>query len=138
MATLPKAVAKRVDAHEDDEFEALPAGVYVASLLEVDATKEGPKGPYWSWQFKVEDEEYEGRRLFNNTSLSEKADFKMKETFDAFGVPSSTDTDELIGHVVKLAVSQQTIQGGSRDGQLGNQVDKLLKYDSADDGDEDF
>jgi hypothetical protein len=111
-------------------FEPIPEGAYHVRLLEVDASREGPAGPYWSWTFEiVEPGDYVGRRLWNNTSLSPQAAFKMKETFDAFGVPYDTDTDDMCGSVVKAMVSVRTIQAGARKGELSNQIDRLVAAD---------
>lgn len=129
MAKLNEEIAKRVEESEDSGFEPIPDGVYHAKLMDVDTTREGPKGPYWSWEFEIIDEEFKGRKQWNNTSLSPKADFKMKETFAAFGVPVDTDTDDLLGKIVKLVVSQRVIQSGTRQGEVGNQIDRLKPAD---------
>jgi hypothetical protein len=128
MAKLNKQMQKQVDDAKSS-FEPLPDGVYHALLRDVDTTREGPKGPYWSWEFEVIDDEFKGRRLWNNTSLSKEAAFKMNEAFTAFGVTSDTDTDDLIGQVVKLQVSTRTIQEGSRKGEPANQIDRVKPAD---------
>jgi hypothetical protein len=128
MAKLNKQMQKQVDDAKSS-FEPLPDGVYHALLRDVDTTREGPKGPYWSWEFEVIDDEFKGRRLWNNTSLSKEAAFKMNETFTAFGTSADTDTDDLIGQVVKLQVSQRTIQEGTRKGEIANQIDRVKPAD---------
>jgi hypothetical protein len=129
MAKLDKKTQKTVNDAESSGFTPLEPGAYHAKLRDVDTTREGPKGPYWSWEYEVIDEPYVGRRLWNNTSLSEAAAFKMKETFEAFGVDTSTDTDEMIGHVIKLLVSVRTIQSGPREGEESNQIDRIKPAD---------
>jgi hypothetical protein len=128
MAKLNKKTATMVDKAESGSFEPLEAGAYHVRLVDVDADREGPKGPYWSWEFDVVEEGGRGK-LWQNTSLSEAAAFKMKETFDAFGVPADTDTDDLCGKVVKAIVSVRTIQQGARQGELANQIDRLVPAD---------
>lgn len=126
MAKLPETKAKAADASTDGGFDPLPDGAYHVRLREVDSTREGPSGPYWSWEFEVVEEgEFSKRRLWTNTSLSDQALWKLKETFDAFGVPTDTDTDELLGKIVLAVVTQRTIQAGARKGELSNNVDKL-------------
>lgn len=128
MAKLNKKLQDRVDKAETSGFEPVPDGVYYLQLFDVDASREGPKGPYWSWEFNiVESDEYDGRKQWNNTSLSAAADFKMKETYEAFGVPLDTDTDDMLGMVVKGQISQRVIQSGDRMGEMGNQIDRLRK-----------
>lgn len=141
MAKLTPDLQEGVKNAQSSGFDPLPDGAYHLRLRDVDTTKSGEKGPYWSWEFEIIDDfewtpedaktpqNAKGRRLWNNTSLSEKAFFKMKETFDAFGVDVDTDTDELIGKVVKGQVSQRTIQQGARKGELANQIDRLKPAD---------
>lgn len=130
MAKLNDQLQKQAEEAGGGNFDPIPDGVYHVKLRDVDTTKEGPAGPYWSWEFEVVDSVgNDGRRLWNNTSLSEKAAFKMKETFDAFGTTLDTDTDDLIGKVVKAVVSQRTIQSGNRKGEIANQIDRLKLAD---------
>lgn len=140
MAKLNKKLQDQTDKAESSGFAVMPDGALHLKLRDVDTTKEGGKGPYWSWEFEVVDDvkftdeqgkEHStlGRRLWNNTSLSEAAAFKMKETYEAFGVPLDTDTDEMIGMVVKGIISQRTIQSGARKGEIANQIDRLKSPD---------
>lgn len=131
MIKIPKLssdTASKVEEAESLDYEAIPEGVYEAVLDgEVEAA-EGPNGLYWKWTFKITgpDEQYKGRKLFTNTSLSEKAMWKLKEVFSAFGVSADTDTDELIGQPVKLMVTQRVIEKGTRKGEMGNDVRQVL------------
>lgn len=129
MARLNEELQEQTANAESSGFEPLPDGAYHVRLADVDTTREGAKGPYWSWEFDVvePDSEYEGRKLWNNTSLSEKAAFKMKETYEAFDVPLDTDTDDMLGSIVVAVVSQRTIQEGARKGEIANQIDRLRK-----------
>jgi Protein of unknown function (DUF669) len=123
---LTSATAAKVEEAESADFEALPEGMYNAVLEgEVEAA-EGPKGPYWKWTFKLTDDGYVGRKLFHRTSLNESAMWKLKETFEAFGVSADTDTDDLIGQPVKLMVVQEVIGSGSRKGDMGNTISRVL------------
>ena len=128
MPKLSKAVAKKVADTEGGSFEPLEPGVYHVRLVNVDGSREGPAGPYWSWEFDVVEPGSSGK-LWNNTSLSEKAYFKLKETFEAFGEDTDTDTDDLIGEIVKAVVSTRVIQQGDKKGQVTNQIDKLVPAD---------
>jgi hypothetical protein len=139
MPKLSAKAAKRVDQAEVSDFSAIPAGTYIGSLVDVDGSREGSKGPYWSWEFDVVgdtdgDDTYAGRKLWVNTSLSEKADFKMKEVFQAFGYTVDSDTDEIVGERCKLVVSQRVIETGLRKGQMGNNVDQCLPLGASEGG----
>lgn len=131
MAKLDKKTAKKVDEQESSSFDALPAGPYVCKLANVKVSPEpGPSGAhYWTWEFTVAVGDFKNRKLWVNTSLSEKALFKMKEVFDAFGYTTDSDTDEMVGEVVKLIVSQRIQEKGSRKGELTNDVERVLAYD---------
>jgi hypothetical protein len=130
MPKLDSSTAGEVNETSASSFEPLEAGVYYLRLRDVDGSREGPSGPYWSWEFDVVQSTTDSApsgRLWNNTSLSEAARFKLKETFDAFGVPADTDTDDLVGQCVKAVVSIRTIQSGARKGEPANQIDRLVK-----------
>lgn len=129
MPQLAKDKAEAVNENEGSSFEAYPEGIYQATLTDVES-KEGPAGEYWSWKFSecvsVEDDQKFPGSLWVNTSLSDAAEWKMKEVFDAFGVPANTNTDELLTKPVWLAVSQRTIEKGSRMGEIGNNVERVM------------
>lgn len=129
MAKLNKETQKQVDEADGGSYEPIPPGAYHVKLVDVDSTREGPKGPYWSWEFDVAEGDHKGRKLWNNTSLSAAAAFSLKGTFEAFGVGSDTDTDDLIGQHCKAIVSTRTIQAGDRKGELTNQIDRLAPAD---------
>lgn len=136
MPQLSKSTSEKVTS-SGGTFDPLPVGPYVSRLVAVEV-REGAKAPYWSWEYEVVDPpEYAKRRLWNNTSLSERALWKMQETFKAFGVAPDCDTDELVGRLVVLAVTQQIINGGNREGEMGNQVAKVMPYEGAVDDFED-
>lgn len=134
MPKLNQDVAQKVNDAEDG-FKPVPENVYIVQLKEDVDVKEGAKGPYWRWTFEIpethegEELQYAGRRFWTNTSLSDAAYFKLKETFAAFGVPTDTDTEDLVGQKVKAVVIQRVIQGGQRAGEIGNEIDKLLPLD---------
>lgn len=132
MVKIPKLssnTAAKVEEAEGGNFEAIPEGIYALVLEDVEV-KEGPKGQYWSWTFKVaEGEEYAGRKFWNNTSLSDDAFWKLKETFEAFGVSPDTDTDTLIGDRVRAMIVQKIAEKGKRAGELQNEIKTLLPLD---------
>jgi hypothetical protein len=132
MPKLSSEAAKKVDEAEDS-FEALPENVYEAVLTEVEA-KDGKNGRYWKWSFKITTPEYEGRQQWTNTSLSEKAHWKLKEVFQAFNASTDTDTDTLIGQKVQLMVVQKIINDGPRMGQTGNDIRQVLALQPAEGG----
>lgn len=126
MPKLPKATADAV-GNATSNRDPLPDGTYTVRLREVSAnTSRNSGNPYWSWEYEVVDGPHKGRRLWDNTSLSEKALWRVNQVFQAFGVGPDTDTDELLGSQVRAVVSQREIEGGSRAGEIGNQIERLL------------
>lgn len=125
MPKLPKARAEAVSNSESSSFEPLPESIYTVKLNNV-TVKEGDKGPYWSWELEVVEGEFKTRRQWVNTSLSEAADWKLKEVFDAFGYTADSDTDEMVGERCKIAVTQRVIEKGARAGETGNNVDRCI------------
>lgn len=131
MAKMDKKHQEQTKEAESGQFDPVPEGTYHVRLHQVITEgREGPSGPYWTWEFDiVEPGDNLNRKLWNNTSLSEAAAFKMKETYDAFGAEYDADTDDLCGQICKAVVSIRTIQSGSRKGEPGNQVNRLLPKD---------
>ena len=123
MPKLNSKQAKQVE-EADSSFELLEAGVYLASLNAV-TEKKGAAGPYWEWEFVIcetdEGEELERKpKIWENTSLSEKAIWRLASMFEAFEVPTDTDTEDLLGMYVMVNVGQEVVEGGARAGQLRN------------------
>ena len=111
MPKLNAKTAKAVEKTEGGTFAPVDPGIYHIRLRDVTA-KPGPKGVYWAWEFESVEPDVRGR-FWTNTSLSDKAHFKLKEAFEAFGVPTDTDTDELLGKVCRAQVTITTIQAAS-------------------------
>lgn len=135
MPKLSTATASKVEEAESLDFEPMPEDIYEAVLAEEVELAEGPNGPYWKWTFKITTSGYETRKQFVNTSLSEKALWKLKEMFEAFGVSADTDTEDLIGQPVKLMIVQRVIAKGARSGEVGNEVRQVLPIKEADPAD---
>lgn len=137
MPKLDKKTAAAVAEQESQSFEPIPDGIYTAKLLSVEARESRAGNPMWTWELEIDEGDHKGRRQWVNTSLSENAQWKMKEVFDAFGYTTDSDTDEMVGDRIKIAVSTRVIESGSRAGQKGNNVDRCLPLGDSDDDDDD-
>lgn len=127
MPKLNSALAAQVERQEVQiNYEPIPAGTYVVRLMNVEPRESKNGNPAWSWTYEIVEGEHTGRRLWDYTSLVEKALWRVKAIFDAFEVPPGTDTDELLGRQVRLVVSQRPIPAGQRAGEIGNQIDRVL------------
>ena len=126
---LPQDQAKQTEDAESKSFEALPEGLYLGTLMDVEV-RQGGKGDYWSWRFSdliaVEDDKTYPGSQWVNTSLTPESAWKLKETFEAFNASADTDTDELLGKQCWLVISQRVIERGARMGEMGNNVDRLM------------
>lgn len=139
MPKLPKAVQKAAEEAESSSFEALPEGKYLCQLDEVKTDGSGKAGPYWTWVWKIHEDNgsFAGRLLWDTVSLS--VDWKVKQVFEALGFSLDSDTDEMIGEKAWLVVSQRVIEGGKRQGEMGNSVDVVLGFEEgAQEGDDVF
>jgi hypothetical protein len=131
MPKLAKKIQKAAEAAEvrDADYSLpLPAGRYIAQLEEVEV-KEGEKGDYWQWAFKLVGEEGQGRKQWVYTSMADNAAWKLKEVFTAFGYSLDSDTDEMIGEKVLLTITVGTQQTGDNKGAKVNRVAKVLPLD---------
>lgn len=129
MAKLNKNLQKKTEESQDS-FEPFAEGMYHVRLADVDTTKSAGAGPYWSWEFVVcEPGEAEGRRLWRNTSLSEKALGILKNVYSGLEAELDADTEDLIGKIAKAQVSVRPIGSGPREGQLSNQIERLFPKD---------
>jgi hypothetical protein len=83
-------------ADVESSFEPLPEGAYecIVETVEVRESKSSDN-PYLNWELKVLDDEYEGRRLWMITSLSEKAMFRLKDVFLALDVIADDEEVEI-------------------------------------------
>lgn len=79
-------------AEVESSFEPLPEGRYecIVETVEVRESKSSDND-YLNWELKVTDGEFEDRRLWMITSLSERALFRLKDTFLALGVIEEDD-----------------------------------------------
>lgn len=124
MPRLNENLASAID--ETESGGILEPGVYDVVLIEVEA-RPGREFPMWTWKFEIPSgQPRAGRQFYHNTSLSEKSRWKMKEAFDAFGVPANTDTDLLVGRRCKALIVKVIAEQGKRQGQFVNQIQELM------------
>lgn len=149
MAKLTGAIAKDVDAHGlPEDFSVMPDGRYVATLTGVTPQPKKPNADFgsWEWAYEInwnadestEEDSYNGRKIREWLSLSDK-DYprqQFKERFHAFGVPATTDTDDLLGSQVILVIGHSIPQQGKLMGKVVNDILRVLPVDVEDDGEE--
>lgn len=121
MPKLAKAMSAKAEAGKADWGDRAPlaAGFYLMRLRDVQV-RDGKAAAQWVWEFEDVDTE---KRVWDSTSLSEKAIGRLGKVFEGFGVPTNTDTDELIGQLVACRIGQRTIQDGEKKGAVTNTVE---------------
>ena len=118
---------KAAEVHDvENRGGILEPGVYEVVLKDVEA-RPGKVAPMWTWKFEIpEGHPRAGRQFFHNTSLADNALWKLRETFDAFGVDTTTNTDTLIGRKCKALVYKSIAEQGKRQGQFVNAIQELM------------
>jgi hypothetical protein len=123
-------------AEVESSFEPLPEGEYdcIIEKVEVRESKSSEHN-YFNWEFNVQDDEYEDRKLWNITSLSPRALFRLKDDLLALEVieedeeldlewdedvditptegPMVTSPD-LVGIACTVVVTNETYEGKER------------------------
>jgi hypothetical protein len=106
-----------VDFSKVSSFEPIPTGIYDLRVMKVEEKeKNDGTGTYLNLEFKVEEGEFEGRKLWLICSLAigdngfPKGMWIMKAINEAAGLDmdiSELDTDDWIGVVVKAEVTKE-------------------------------
>ena len=135
MPKLPSEVRKRVKKAEAGGFAPIPTGIYEADITSI-TTAQGAAGPYWKIEFTITSGKFKGRKQWLNCSFSEGSEFRLKELLEATGSDENTDSDDIEGSSVKLAVSEGKISSGPRKGEPSNDVDRVFAGDADTDEEE--
>lgn len=125
-------------------FQPMPNGVYDAIISDGDETVVGPDGkkenvgkPMYKWEFTISDEEYEGRKAWLNTTVTEKALPILKSFLKAVGYTDEElndenfvlDVDDVIGRSCKLVLVQGV---NPKTKEKNNSVRRVLPVDFED------
>jgi hypothetical protein len=78
-----------VDFTDVESRELLPEGEYAVEVVDIEE-KEGDKGPYLNWEFRVVIGQFKGRKIWNVTSLAAQSLWVLKNTLIALGVDPGT------------------------------------------------
>lgn len=107
-------------------FPLLPEDKYLVEIQDTSKLMKSDAGPYIRWIAKVVEGEYADKFIGWNTSLLPQALWNVKNMLEAANVDweeDGFDTEDVIGALIIVDVSQRTIEQGRRAGELGNQVD---------------
>lgn len=142
MPQLDDEYAGEVEETEgSSDFDAIPAGRYVATLREVaDKDKNGetlvsgpkskkPGTPLWNWSYTIDPEYHPkigARVLFRRISLGETSKGMMKDAFAAFGVTAKTATEKITEDELHCVLYVKKVKW---DGEWRNEVSRTLPFD---------
>lgn len=102
----------------EGKLSPIPDGEYNAKVVEV--TKEdGQAAEYLKWTFELTDEEFEGRKVFLNTSLAPQALWNLRGLLEAIGVDVpddelDIDLSDLTDRDIGLLIENETYEGKKR------------------------
>ncbi len=95
-------------------LEPLPSGRYKVKLTHAEKRTTQDGSEYIAWQATVEGGEYEGRKIFWNTSLKENALWNLKGLLEAAKVefdPEGFNTEDALGKLVELQIDVEEYEG---------------------------
>lgn len=107
------------DIPQDTSFDPIPAGWYSATITNAEAkdTRDG-SGKYIKLRFDVTGPSHQGRVVFANINIRNKSDAAEKigvqqlgELMRAIGLPSLSNTDQLIGGNCQINVKVRPADG---------------------------
>lgn len=117
MARKPKkAAGLKIDFSGVESRVPIPDGDYRCRVAEV-TQEEGEKADYLKWKFEVNDgSKYQGSPLYNNTSLSPKALWNLKNLLITLGVEVpddelDIDLEELVDLELMVVVANESYEG---------------------------
>lgn len=139
MVRIPDKLAKKlpdVDPDDRPDYEAMPIGHYVVKVIENDIEEAGPNSKTGEDMLAlvmevVQPREFDGRRLWDRLSFSEKAAWKMRSFFDAVDYDYDSDVDEIQDEEEEFIVyvSARLQKQGKNKGKPKNEVDEYLPAD---------
>lgn len=121
MAKKPNTNAIKVDftGVEAGGFD-VPDGAYVLAVSTVVQKKGQETGqPYLSWEFKVDEGKYKGRKVWDNTSLQPQALWKLRSLLECMGMDIEDgefelDLSDFEGQKVGAEVANEKYQGKNK------------------------
>lgn len=119
------------------DLKPVPAGTYKATLTErkLVAESKASKKPFMQLTFTIQDDDFQGRKLWTNLSLQEQSFWRVKQTlvrlgYDQEALEADEEIDveeafqELVGAECALVVAIEQYNNEDR-----NQVKQILEPD---------
>ena len=118
-------------------FDPLPAGTYHVKLTDGEIKESGPnaKNPgaeYINFEFTVQGDKYEGRKLWAIASLLPQALYTLKNIVDASGFEGDVDSTSIIGDLMGVdLLAVVKIRPASEEYEAKNEIKRFRKFDAS-------
>lgn len=123
-------------AGEEGAFPLFPIGLTRLKLRDVTTGKSRGGDPQWTWDFgyvehlEPTDEhpdttKYAGKSVKYWTTIKDDTLWDVDRVFAAFDAEPDTDTDELIGEEIVVAIDQSLARGGRNRGEMQSEIVKF-------------
>lgn len=110
----------KVDFSDTESQGVVDEGDYVIEVTEVEQkTSDNSGADYLAWEFKIDGGDFDGRKLFHNTSLQPQALFNLRGLLEALGteVPQGVmefDPADMIGEKCGCTVAHEKYEGKTK------------------------
>lgn len=121
---------------ESSSYDALPKGTYICNVSDAEIRTGKSGNDYINWEFTLDgNPQYDGRKLWSNTTLQEHALFALKGLLEATGKYTEDqlasedldfELDDVIGSKIKVVVDQKPKYNGE-EGEMDNEVKRYKK-----------
>lgn len=96
----------------------VPEGEYRVKVAEINE-KEGNAADYYEWVFAIAEGQFEGQKLFYNTSLAEQALWNLRSLLESLGIEiedddMTLDPDDLMDRELMVMVEHEVYEGKKR------------------------
>lgn len=137
MAKKPNSNSIKIDftGVESGGFD-VPDGQYALAVSSVTQKKSESSGqPYLSWEFKVDEGKYKGRKVWDNTSLQPQALWKLRSLLECMGMDIEDgefelDLSDFEGNTIGAEIANEKYQGKDKPRIVGYMaVDEIVEGD---------
>jgi hypothetical protein len=104
---------------EVSDYDPVPSGKYRVAVTDGELKESGenaknPGAEYIHWEFTIQDEEYQGRKVWANTSLLPHALFSLKGLLSATGFNTDGEIEFEIDDVINKECVVRVVRKGER------------------------
>jgi hypothetical protein len=124
-----------IDFSEIPSLEPVPAGTYLASIIQADAGESQAGNPKVDLRWKIVGGEFDGRLIFDHLSFAPTALWRTKLFLQAVGFgegfAGDVDTDDLVGKMASLTVAIESGRTNPDTGETYPDRNRVIKVKPA-------